>query len=227
MTREKIGQEKGFTLLEMLLVLGLVAGLMLALTQLLSHTASVWSDSNESIQTIENDEIAINFIRKMLTRARPIDWKSNEEGRVTKTLVGLNDKLYFAAPLPITGAEQLGLYLFAIHVEKTDTQVNKALVVSYWALNEESLDETLAGEKYSDVIMTDVDSVSFRYFGDRDYRDGLRTPIWHDDWEAVKDFPLAVQMSLTRTPTDPDDETAIPRITWKDLTFTILQRSIR
>lgn len=220
-------QFRGFTLLEMLLVLGLVAVLMLTLMQLLSQTATLWNDSNEEIQHIENDELALSFIRKMFNRATPVNWEPSETGLVSKAFLGKEKQLYFVAPLPISAAEHLGLYLYSLTVEKPPTQVNQALVINYWPFNPASLEKTLENEKRQEVIMTEVAAISFRYFGDKDYSDGLDTPIWHDDWEAAGDFPLAVQLTIQRTPRDSADTTALPRQPWHDLTFNLLQRSLR
>lgn len=222
-----IKRARGFTLLEMLLVLGLVAVLMLTLMQLLSQTATIWGDSNEEIQRIENDELALSFIRKMFDRTTPVNWDANETGLISKAFLGKEKQLYFVAPLPISAAEHLGLYLYSLSVEKSPTQVNHALVISYWPFNPASLEKTLESERRHEVIMTDVAAITFRYFGDKDYSDGLDTPIWHDNWEAAGDLPLAVQLSIRRTPPDHTDDTAVPRLPWHDLTFNLLQRSLR
>lgn len=218
---------RGFTLLEMLLVLGFMASLMLATTQLISQGASVWSSSDFSIRAVENDKVALNFIRKMFNRAKPLNWEDAESGKVSKMFVGEPEKVFFVAPLPIVGADQLGLYLFSLSVEKTDEYVNKGLVVSYWPLNEASLEKTLENEKSTEVIMTDVESMTLSYFGDRDYRDGLKNPEWHEDWIEIHDFPLAIKMTLERSELDEENPDANVRMAWDGLVFSLLQRSIR
>ncbi len=218
----------GFTLLEMLLTLGLMAMLVIGITQLMSQGAEVWNNSDRDIRAVENDKIALDFIRKMLLKAKPINWKTgDEEGKISKTFVGKPNELYFAAPLPVVGAEKLGIYLFMVSAQKTDEYLNKALVVDYWPLDEESLEKTLEGKKNSEVIMTDVDSVSFRYFGDKDYVDGLKDPEWQNDWESVRDFPLAVELSMKRSQFDAEDPESLERMAWQGVVFNVLQRSLR
>ncbi len=219
----------GFTLLEMLLALALLSMLMLAVTQLMSQGAEVWSNSDRDIRAVENDKIAINFLRKMLLRAKPITWRqSNEEtGARSKVFVGNDDALHFAAPLPVAGSKQRGIYLFSVSAQKTEQYKNKAMVVSYRRLDEESLAKTMENEPVSEVIMTDVERLSFSYFGDKDYSDGTDKPIWQSDWDQVRDFPLAVKMSVQRSRFDADDPDAAERMAWDGLVFAILQRSLR
>lgn len=216
---------KGFTLLEMMLALGLIATLMLALTQLLSQSATTWNNSNKTIQAIENDEIAINFIRKILNRAKQTGWRSDDEISFVKDFIGQPDQFYFAAPLPVAKAEQLGIYLFSFSVEKTEEYKNKSLVVSYWKLDEESFEKTLENKKYRDVIMTDVEQIELSYFGDKEYNDGLDLPIWHSDWDAASGFPLAIKLTIKRSSANINILDDIPRTQWNNLTFTLLQRT--
>lgn len=220
-------RERGFTLLEMLLVLGLVAALMLALTQLLSQSATVWNKSNRTIRAIENDEIAIHFMQKLFERTTPIDWRGQSGTAVTKAFVGLNERVYFVAPLPITGADQLGLYLFSIGVEKDKTQDSRAIVISYWALNEGGLEETLTNEKSSEVIMTEVEQLTLQYYGDKDATDGVDEPSWNDSWEDRREMPQAIRMTIERSDVNLDDVETLAREQWNDLTFILLQRSLR
>lgn len=228
MTQVRRIQQFGFTLLEMLLALGLMAMLMLAMTQLMSQGAEIWNNSDRDIRAVENDKIAIDFIRKMLQRAKPINWReADDEGKRSKVFVGKQDELLFAAPLPIVGAEQLGIYLFSISARKTDEYVNKAIVVKYWPLDETSLKKTQENKAASEVIMTDVEQLTFAYFGDKDYSDGLQDPEWQDEWEAVRDFPLAVKLSVKRSRFNPDDPDMAERMAWDGIVFNILQRSLR
>lgn len=221
-------RHQGFTLLEMLLSLGLMAMLMLATTQLMTSGAEIWNNSDRDIRAVENDKIALNFIRKMLQRAKPINWReANEDGVRSKTFVGKEKILYFAAPLPVAAAEELGIYLFALEAKKTDEYTHKALVVTYWQLNEESFDKTMENEAASEVIMTEVEQVNFSYFGDQDYSDGLKDPKWQEQWEMVRDFPLAVKMQLKRAHFDAENPDMAERMAWDGVVFNILQRSLR
>lgn len=229
--------QRGFTLLEMLIALGLMAMLVVGMMRLMAQGTAVWSNSDRDIRAVENDKIAIDFIRKMLHKAKPMNWGGGLnsdyllfnpiEGTNEKIFVGKADALYFAAPLPASDAEHLGIYLFKIAAQQTDEYANKALVVSYWLLGEESLDKTLEGKKKSEVIMTDVDSVSFRYFGNKDSAGGLGDQEWQSDWEEMSHFPLAVEMSLKRSKFDPENPESVERVAWQGLVFSVLQRSLR
>lgn len=234
----------GFTLLEMLLVLALMATLMLAVTQLMSQTATVWNDSDRDIRALENDKIALNFIRRMLDRAKPVSWQPQQQqfnavanGFINnnttvetqnvpkRTFIGEADKFYFAAPLPAV-AEQMGMYLFSIRVGDNEYGKNSALLLDYWLLDNESMEKTLQNPKNTEVLMTDVSSISLSYFGDNDYSDGPDQPDWHGEWQALRDPPLALRMDIKRSAYDEDDSDSLLRRDWQGLTFGILQRSL-
>ncbi len=218
---------RGFTLLEMLLVLGLMAMLMLAVMQLMSQTASAWDGSEKSIRAVENDKIALNFIRKMLDKAKPISWRrSEDDSLVSRTFVGEEDVFYFAAPLP-AASEKTGMYWFAIHAGQSPHYQRPVLLIDYWLLDDESKEKTLANKKSTEVLMTDVEKITFSYYGDNDYSNGTDDPVWQHEWRDLADPPLAIRMDIKRSRYDENDSDAIPRRDWQGLVIRVLQRKLR
>ncbi len=217
---------RGFTLLEMLLVLGLMAMLMLAVMQLMSQTASAWDGSEQTMRAVENDKIALNFIRKMLDKAKPLSWQhSEDDSSVSKTFVGEENTVYFAAPLPAV-SEKAGMYWFAIHAGQSPHYQRPALLIDYWLLDDESKEKTLANKKSTEVLMTDVEKITFSYYGDNDYSDGTNNPAWQHEWRDLADPPLAIRMDIKRSRDDENDSDAIPRRDWQGLVMRVLQRSL-
>lgn len=221
-------KNRGFTLLEMLLALGLMSLLMLALTQLMSQGAEVWNNSDRDIRAVENDKIALDFLRKMIQRAQPIDWKNGDEnGQINKVFVGDANALSFAAPLPVAGSDALGIYFFTVTAQQTQEYPQPAMLVSYRPLDEESLEATLKNEAQTEVIMTEVEQVTFSYYGDKDSMDGTDSPEWNDSWRAATEFPQAVKMHTERSAFDADNPDSAERMTWDGVVFEIFQRSLR
>jgi|GEM_PF-6491976 len=220
---------KGFTLLEILLVLPMVALLLLAVVQLMSQSADLWRNNARDIKAIENDKIALAFIRKLLDNAVPVNWKVQQNGQSKRIFIGKSDALYLVAPLPIAASQyRPGLYLFSLMVEQGKIYQNPALHINYWPLVEKNLDETLKGKKSTEVIMTDVKHVDFSYYGDKNQPGSQSAPSWHNDWQDNKRFPLAVKMSIART--TPEHYLATDnyqRFAWQDVVMTIRHRHSR
>lgn len=220
---------RGFTLLELLLALGLVAMLMLGITQLMTQAVTLWGESEQDIMSLESDKMGIDFVRKILLTATPLQWYDADLEAPESTFSGDAGHLYLVGTLPIANAEHLGMYLFDFSVKKVAYLQNSALVISYRPLQEESKADTLATESVSEVVLTDVRQVHFEYYGyanpENQPESDEDEPSWQSDWQARYTLPFAVRMRLTRI--QPDKESDLPaRIDWGTLTFGILQRDM-
>ncbi len=75
--------------------------------------------------------------------------------------------------------------------------------------------------------MTDVEKITFSYFGDNDYSDGMNNPAWQHEWQDLANPPLAIRMDIKRSRYDENDSDAIPRREWQGLVMRVLQRKLR
>lgn len=219
---------RGFTLLEILIALGLTTLILVAVMKLLAYGAEVWYDSDATIRATENDTIAMGFMRKMLENAKPLVWAEGPQG-ASITFEGREDILYLAAPLPVANAQAMGVYVFAFTVETSAEVDNSALVVKYWPLSETSLAETLAGPEASEVLMTDVSRVRFEYYGyppDATPEVDI-APQWLSEWTEGTAFPLAVRLTIDRVD-DNDSRFDTPvRASWENVVIGLNQAALR
>lgn len=184
------GRGRGFTLIEVLLALVLLAaGLTLAFATLTAATRVATSGEamarrNERVRAVEN------FLRARLTGARPLAFATDPRTLLPKRFVGDSDRMRFVADLPdYLGRGGPYLHDFTIVEEGDGARI------------ELSLSMVVAGETIEpdrprppELLVDDLQSARFRYRGAS--ADGGLGP-WQDQWQAVEQLPLLVEVTLT------------------------------
>lgn len=184
---EKISDEAGFTLLELLVAMTLLGLLMVLIFGGLRFGARVWERSAVHTSGTDDVRIAQTLIRREIEGAYPyllagngiqphIDFEGSAEG------------LTFLAPLPnaVLPAGRARVKLFAV----TDGGSSRLVV--------QMRPELAAGddEKTSeeDTLLAGLSAVRFSYFGSE--RPG-EAPSWHDSWYGAMRLPALVRFEVT------------------------------
>jgi general secretion pathway protein J len=184
--------EAGFTLVEVLVSLVLLALILALLAGGLRYARSTW-DAAARLDELAGSDMAETFLRARLAEAMPL-YEQRRAGAVRALFRGAGDAMTFVAPAP-NGPAGAGLYRYTLEAGAGAGPGRRALVVKLvphlpW-LNDSALERP--PEQYA--LMRSIRSVSFRYFG----RSELRAePAWHAAWPRTDALPNLVEIAIAR-----------------------------
>lgn len=182
----------GFTLLELLVALALLAALTLILMSALQFGTQVWRRDDRGA-TAADLAVAYRTLQNNIERALPIPERVEQSNAAFMAFDGREDAL----TLVVANPGRVGLLGDAVlRLERNGGNGAPVLAVS-WApydpktrLAIDTFNETL-------TLLPDVRAVSFRYFGTRD-EDG-EPPRWSDEWRTQTRLPRAIAIDLETT----------------------------
>ena len=184
-------RQSGFTLVELVLAMSLLATMMVALYSGLAFAMRSW-DLGEAVGRLTADRrIGENFLRRELSEIFPMRWK--EPTQLKFAFEGRPESLRFVSSRP-AGLEMGGLSLVGLSVEGDPERGGRHLVMRRAMPDDEARDfGPLEAVKRATVLVPEVDRVTFSYFGaENDFVD----PRWMDDWKFVSRMPLLVRVSI-------------------------------
>jgi general secretion pathway protein J len=199
-TRRRHRPEAGFTLIEVLVSLVLLALLLALLAGGLRYARSTW-EAAARLDQLAGADMAETFLRARLAEAMPL-YEQRKAGTVRALFRGDADSMSFVAPAP-NGPAGTGLYRYTLEAAAGAGpgrgSGRRALVVMLMphlpSLNDSALEPPSgrAADRYE--LMGNIRSVSFRYFG----RGDLRTqPAWHAAWPRADALPSLVEIAIGR-----------------------------
>lgn len=189
------GPRNGFTLIEVLVTLALLALVLALLSGALRFAQSTWDaatklDAHASTGTTES------FLRARLGEAMPL-YEQTATGLVRLAFEGTSESLSFVAPAA-NGPVGAGLYHHALDVAPGTGRGHshnllRLKLVPYQAKQSEPGGEPIQQEH---VLMGNVKSLALRYFG----RGAPRSePAWHAAWPRTDALPHLVEMTIARS----------------------------
>ena len=184
----KARAQSGFTLIELVVALALLGVMMVLLYSGLQFSFRSW-DAGELHGRREADRrIGENFLRRELTELFPMRWK--DPMTLKFALDGEAQRLRFVSSRPPEVAMG-GLSLVSLSVEEGAGRTRN--LVMHRAMPDDAAKDFSPLEKSDSIVMLeDVDSVSFAYFGaENDFAD----PRWQDSWTLAR-IPLLVRMTV-------------------------------
>lgn len=198
----------GFTLLELLVAMTLLALLSGLLFGGLSFGVRVWEKGDAELEKLAELQIAQSLVRRVISRALSSEL-AEDEGQDAGTLLGTVDGLRLVGPAP---AQSLPGGIYQLSLRLDEAQEKRRLVMGWRLLRPRDEDsETDEDEKDKEenivVLVDDVAEVTFAYFGVADQDAG---PEWWDRWENVPGLPQLVHIEITFN----DGDTRI----WPELT---------
>lgn len=189
-------RSNGFTLLEILLALVLMAFVMLGVWGALSgatritHSADALMAQSESVATTQR------FLRTWLSAAEPQPYLAAGAQRAT-VFKGDANSLQYVAPLPAQSGHA-GLYLQTLALVKEGAG-HYTLELEYLPY---SGDKAATGQPSRHVLLKDLRGGKFEYLAVPGYGEAA---TWRGDWRAANGMPLAVRVQL-----DPAWPTRVP-----------------
>ena len=180
----------GFTLLELLVAMTLLALLAGLLFGGLSFGVRVWEKGDAELEKLAELQIAQGLIRRAIGRTL-ISKVSDGESEDAAIFEGTAGGLRLIGPAP---AQSLPGGLYRLSLRGDDLQGKRRLVMT-WRLVGPDDKEPHADEDENLVVLVDnVADVTFAYFG-ADNEDGESQ--WQDRWEGMFGLPRLVRIDVT------------------------------
>jgi general secretion pathway protein J len=178
---------RGFTLLEMVIVTGLMALLVLLGLNLMRSSAA--SSTKSELASARNEQLRSTqtLLRHHLTRALTIPYEFDASTGQATLFTGERNKLQFVANMP-GYMSYGGAYLQTFELKRSGD--NYRLEFQFQQLTAEGV---LEAERPPEILMDGIKSGEFSYRGlDQDARPGS----WQSDWEFPTQLPVHVRIQL-------------------------------
>lgn len=178
--------QAGFTLLELLVALALVALISVVLTGGIHFGARVWEASR--IQTESASEILAirRFVRERLLAARPVRAIGDDKGEGTASLSGNSAALRLVTLMPAYAARG-GLYHFELAATAGDGRT--ALTAKWWPYGGAEAGPG-SGQRR---LLDGIEDFRISYFGAPGSSDAM---AWYDDWRDLGALPRLISIKI-------------------------------
>lgn len=181
------GGVRGFTLLELLVVMALLSLLMLGMGSALRSTARVEQGVDARLARADAMRVTSDFLRTVLSRVSARQGVPSEARPDAHAFAGSADSLWWLGVMPARHGAG-GMHHFRLGIETA------GLVLHYQAWRGEALPDW--GRAESLLLVAGATRLALRFEDDR------HTPSrWVDDWTAPDAMPRRVSLAVT-TPSD-------------------------
>ncbi len=180
----------GFTMIELVLAMALLGLMMVLLYSGLAFALRSWDAGDANGRRIADRRIGENFLRREMAELFPMRFKDPMSVKVA--FEGGKDRLRFVSSRP-AGITQGGLSLVGVEVETGASPREHHLVMRRAMPDDEAKDFGPLDRAERTVLLEDVDSVQFSYFGtENDFTD----PKWYDTWPYAERIPRLVKVRI-------------------------------
>jgi len=185
--------QRGFTLLETLVALTLLALMVGVLSGSIRYAAQSRDAAAARIDSVDNMRIAQDFLRQTLSQAHPKRWLKV----VGRPFVfrGERDELALAAPLTARVGVG-GLFLLKLSLVDAGPGLGKNLVMARAFPEPDAQEMPDFSGADTTVLAENLSEIEFAYLG-RD--DPNSDPTWSDDWKEGARMPEAVRVRIKPT----------------------------
>ncbi len=180
----------GFTLIELVVAMVLVAAMMSLLYSGLTFALRSWDAGDANGRRAADRRLGENFLRREVGEVFPLRWKDPSTLRFA--FEGGTHILRFVSSRP-AGVAQGGLALASVDVEDNAKDGSHNLVMRRALAAPAASDFSSLDAAEPSILVPAVDRVDFSYFGsENDFND----PKWSDEWTYKGRMPLLVRARL-------------------------------
>jgi general secretion pathway protein J len=184
------GRVRGFTLIEVVLAMALLATIMVMLYSGLTFAIRSWDAGDANGRRVADQRLGENFIRRELSEMFPMRWKDATVVRFA--FEGEEDHLKFASPRP-PGIQQAGLALVGLELQAAEGSRANNLVMRRALPTDEAIDFSPLEKAEPSILLANVDSVAFSYFGSES---DFVEPKWTESWSYGGAVPQLVRLRV-------------------------------
>lgn len=177
----------GFTLIEMLVVTGLMALLVVLGLNLMRSAASSSTKSDATAQRNEQLRNAQSFIRRQMTGALPIAYEFDASTGEATFFSGDRDKLQLVANMP-GYLSYGGAYLQTFELKRGSKDYQ--LEFQFQQITSEGL---LKPERKPEILLDGIKSGEFGY---RTLDEQFSPGNWKNDWNVSTQIPLQIRLKI-------------------------------
>jgi general secretion pathway protein J len=184
-------EEQGFTLLELLIAMSLMAVLMVVLYGGLNTGMRSWQAGLDQTERVSEMRLVAGFLRNQLRQSVTVYRNDPDQGRVA-FFEGDASSVGWVAPM-LTWLGRGGLYF--VQLDWVDTDDDGVLRLRWQpyrpgdavteALDEEAIEET--------VLLAGVSEFAVEFFGSPEPG---ADPEWRDIWDNPAERPLLIRLTL-------------------------------
>lgn len=179
--------QRGFTLLEMLVVTGLMALLVMLGLNLMRSAAASSAKSEAAAQRNEQLRNAQSFIRRQITGALPIAYEFDASNGEATFFSGERNKLQLVANMP-GYLSYGGAYLQTFELKRGNKDYQ--LEFQFQQITSEGL---LKPERKPEILLDGIKSGEFSY---RTLNEQSNPGSWKSDWDVSTQIPLQASLKI-------------------------------
>jgi general secretion pathway protein J len=194
-------EHQGFTLIEMMVALALVALMSVAMLQAYRFSQRAMAQTTRIDAAARDIAGAQRLLRRLIEQAYPFEVSQAEgSAQTARGLTGDATHLDVSAPAPaMSGA--LGFYRYAIAL--SDTERAGQFEVSWTFDRNGPSKATEALNTHREALLDGVQSISIAYLELIEHGNGQIEPNWRDSWVHKGALPALVRVRITFAPGDP------------------------
>lgn len=187
------GSRRGFTLLELLIALTIVALIVVIIFGALRIGIRAWEKGEKDVDIRQRQRIVLDLVKHQLASTCASDLWGRDQPMIS--LKGDNKSIAFVSHIPMTPGNRFGL-VYVQYAVKHEKEGNKEHLTFYErniALPDKSAGNPAAGDFTE--LLPGMKSIVFEYLKDRP---GEEASKWQKSWDSVADkgLPRAVRVTL-------------------------------